>query len=259
MVKAAALLRGGGMRLVQAMRPGQSSFRRLRRGSMEQIVPETETDFVAARTHMVESQLRPNRVSDPRVLAAMLSLPRERFLPESLAAFAYVDDDVPLGAGRVLMEPMALARLVQLAEPRAGERALVVGAGTGLGAAVLAACGPSVTALEEDARLLATARAVLPVFAPAVQIVEGKLAEGWPAGGPWHIVLIEGAVPRIPPAIGDQLMRESGRVITVLAEPDMVGRAVVGRPSVGGLAIQDAFDCATPLLPTLAPPPAFTF
>jgi protein-L-isoaspartate(D-aspartate) O-methyltransferase len=237
---------------------------------MEQIVPEKQIDFAAARTHMVESQLRPNRVNDPRVLAAMKTLPREHFLPETLAAFAYIDEDVPLGPaglsrGRVLMEPLVLARLVQLAEPRAGERALVVGAGTGYGAAVLAACGPAVTALEEDARLLAIARTVLPALAPAVTLVEGKLAAGWPAGAPWHIVLIEGTVPQIPPAITEQLSRESGRVVTVLAERDSVGRtvgvgrAVVGRPSLGGLAIQSAFDCATSPLPTLVPPPTFTF
>lgn len=226
---------------------------------MEQIAPDPETDFVAARTHMVESQLRPNRVNDPRVLAAMRSLPRERFLPESMAAFAYLDDDVPLGRGRVLMAPMSLARLVQLAEPQAGERALVVGAGTGFGAAVLAACGPGVTALEEDERLLAIARAALPAFAPSVQLVAGKLAAGWPSGGPWHLVLIEGAVAEVPAAIAGQLLRESGRIVTVLAEGDTVGHAMVGRPSLGGLALQSAFDCATPLLPALMPPPRFTF
>jgi protein-L-isoaspartate(D-aspartate) O-methyltransferase len=226
---------------------------------MNNIVPLTEIDFAAARRHMVESQLRPNRVSDPRVLAAMLSLPRERFLPEALAAFAYLDGDVKLGGGRVLMEPRALARLVQLAQPRAGELALVVGAGTGYGAAVLAACGATVTALEEDDRLLAIARAALPVLAPGVQLIKAPLAGGWRAGGPWHIVLIEGAVPEIPPAMGEQLSRESGRVVTVLAEANQVGRAVIGRPSLGGLAIHSAFDCGTRLLPALVPPPVFTF
>ena len=220
---------------------------------------QTVLDFAAARTHMVESQLRPNRVSDPRILGAMKRLAREEFLPERLAAFAYVDEDVPLGSGRVLMEPLVLARLVQLAEPRSGERALVVGAGTGYGAAVLAACGASVTALEEDERLLAVAHAVLPRAAPEVELVEGKLAAGWPAGAPWHIVFIEGAVKEIPAAIGEQLSRESGRLVTVLASGEAVHRAIVARPSVGGLAIQSAFDCATPVLPELVPPPTFTF
>jgi protein-L-isoaspartate(D-aspartate) O-methyltransferase len=98
--------------------------------------------FADARANMVDSQVRPNKVTDPRILHAMRTLPRERFLPPALASLAYADEDVPLGNGRVLMEPMVLARLLQIAAPMPGEVALVVGAGTGYGAAVLAACGP---------------------------------------------------------------------------------------------------------------------
>ena len=105
-------------------------------------------DFADARNRMVDSQVRPNKVTDPRVLSAMRELPRERFLPARLRPRAYVDEDVPLGGGRVLMEPLVIARLVQLAAPSAGERALVVGAGVGYGSAVLARCGVRVTALE---------------------------------------------------------------------------------------------------------------
>ena len=108
-------------------------------------------EFLAdARNHMVDSQIRPNRVSDPRILAAMRHLPRERFLPPSLASRAYVDEDVPLANGRALMEPMVLARLLQFAAPAEGERVLVVAAGTGYGSAVLAACGCRVFALEGE-------------------------------------------------------------------------------------------------------------
>ena len=100
-----------------------------------------QTDFSAARTLMVDGQVRPNKVTDARVLAAMGSLPRERFVPADRTALAYSDEDVPLGGGRYLVEPMVIARLVQIAAVRTGERALVVGAGTGYGAALLAACG----------------------------------------------------------------------------------------------------------------------
>ena len=119
---------------------------------------------------MVDSQIRPNKVSDPRVLAAMRHIPRERFLPSRLAVLAYADEDVPLGNGRALMEPMVLARLVQLAAPTAGEKALVVAAGTGYGSALLAACGAQVTALEEDEALLAIAGPALADIAPAVAL-----------------------------------------------------------------------------------------
>ena len=108
--------------------------------------------FAEARNRMVDSQVRPNKVTDPRIIAAMRRLPRERFLPPHLAALAYADEDVPLGEGRVLIEPTVIARLVQLTAVAAGERALVVAAGTGYGAALLAACGARVTALEDGRR-----------------------------------------------------------------------------------------------------------
>src|SRR3954453_9482861 len=97
-------------------------------------------DYAAARDHMVDGQLRPNKVTDPRIVRAMGTLPRERFVPPHLATLAYTDEDLPLPGGRSFMEPVVLARLIQLARVRSLERALVVGAGAGYGAAVLAAC-----------------------------------------------------------------------------------------------------------------------
>jgi protein-L-isoaspartate(D-aspartate) O-methyltransferase len=215
-------------------------------------------DFEVARNHMVDGQIRPNKVTDERILLAMRSLPREAFLPRHLSAQAYIDDDVPLGRGRVLMEPMVIARLLQLLAPRPGEAALVVGAATGYGAAVLAACGPAVTALEEDERLLAIARVALPAYAPAVRLVEGKLAEGWTGGGPWDLVLIEGAVASVPEVIVRQ-MKPTGRLVTVLAEGGRVGRAILGEPTAAGLGHIAAFDCTTQVLPSLQPTPGFVF
>ena len=223
------------------------------------LMDQNVSDFALARMHMVESQVRPNLVSDPRILAAMGTLPRERFVPAECAAIAYSDTAVPLGGGRVLMAPMELGRLVQLTRPARGERVLVVGAGTGYGAAVLAECGAAVTALEEDRRLLAIARSVLPSTSPSVSIVAGPLADGWISGAPWHVVLIEGAVREIPRGIAAQLSEESGRLVTVLAPRPGTGQAVLARPSAGGLALGSAFDCATPLLPSLIPAPAFSF
>jgi protein-L-isoaspartate(D-aspartate) O-methyltransferase len=218
-------------------------------------------DFLAdARKHMVDSQVRPNRVNDPAVLSAMRTLPREAFLPASLAALAYADEDVPLGDGRVLMEPLVIAKLIQLAAPQPGERALVVAAGTGYGAAILAACGARVTALEEDPRLSAIAAEALMTHAPGVSLVSGPLAAGWPSGGPYDIILLEGAVPAIPPALGSQLRADGGRLVGVLSGPSgRTGQAVLAEASVGGLRTRSAFDCATPLLPSFRPAPAFTF
>jgi protein-L-isoaspartate(D-aspartate) O-methyltransferase len=216
-------------------------------------------DFEDARNRMVDSQLRPNRVSDLRILGAMRALPRERFLPPDLGARAYTDEDVPLGGGRVLMEPMVLARLIQLAAPEAGERALVVAAGAGYGAAVLAACGASVTALEEDEGLLRAAHDALPVLAPGVRIVQGRLADGLADGAPWDLILLEGAVRDIPPALGAQLRPDGGRLVTVLTGRGATGRAVLAEPTPAGLRARPAFDCATPLLPSLLAEPGFVF
>jgi protein-L-isoaspartate(D-aspartate) O-methyltransferase len=215
--------------------------------------------YLESRLNMVDSQVRPNRVTDPRILGAMRTLRRERFLPPELAPFAYIDEDVPLGRGRVLVEPMVTARLIQLLEPQPGERALVVAAGVGYGAAVLAACGVRVVALEEDERLLALARPALMSNAPGVTLVAGALAEGWPSEAPYDLILIEGAVPTPPPAVAAQLLQEVGRLVTVLRKPGEPGQAVLGEVNEAGLQLRPAFDCATPLIPSLVPPPAFTF
>ncbi len=215
-------------------------------------------DFADARNRMVDGQVRPNKVTDARILNAMRELPRERFVPPGMMARAYTDEDVPLGGGRALMEPMVLARLVQLARPRRGERALVVAAGPGYGAAVLAACGVSVVALESAEPLLALARSMLPTVAPGVEIVSGPLAEGWPAGAPYDMILIEGAVRDIPPALGPQLSR-SGRIVTVRTGRGSTGKGVIAEPTPTGLHAQAMFECAVPLLADLLPRPGFVF
>ena len=164
--------------------------------SAARLMTRSMIDNTVRRSNMVDGQLRPNKVSDSRVLGAMRALPRERFLPPALAALAYADQNVTLPDGRCMVAPMVLARLVQLADPAPGERALLVGAGTGYGAVVLAACGAAVVALEDNEDLLRIARTVVPALAPGldadVKIVSGPLAAGWPAGAPYDLVFIEG-------------------------------------------------------------------
>lgn len=216
-------------------------------------------DYADARKRMVDGQIRPNKVTDPRILNAMRTLPRERFVPDRLKPFAYIDEDLPLGGGRVLMEPVIIARLLQLADPAPRERALVVGAGTGYGAAVLAACHLHVTALEEDPALLAIAREVLPSVAPSVTLVEGPLNRGLEQGAPWDFIVIEGGVREIPPCFADQLRGDCGRLVTVLCRSPLLGQAVLAEPVAGGLRCRPEFDCATPLLPGFVPKPGFVF
>jgi protein-L-isoaspartate(D-aspartate) O-methyltransferase len=223
---------------------------------------QMQQDSAEARRRMVDGQLRPNRVVDPRLIAAMLEIPRERFLPPGLAARAYTDEDVPLPGGRALIEPMVIARLLQMLALRDGDRLLIVGAGAGYAAAVAARCGARVTALEEDPALLAIARRAVPAFASAtdVSLVEGALTAGHAAAAPYDAILIEGEVPEIPDAISGQLA-EGGRFATVLAAASrgLSSRAVLGRRVAGAFSLADAFDCATLPLPQFRPAPRFVF
>ncbi|WP_226381839.1 protein-L-isoaspartate O-methyltransferase family protein [Falsiroseomonas ponticola] len=222
----------------------------------------TALDTTEARRRMVDGQLRPNKVTDPRVIAAMLDLPRERFLPPALAARAYGDGIIALPGGRAMLTPMVTARLIQLLGLRDGDRMLVVGAGTGYLSAVAAHCGARVTALEEDAALRAIAAPALGGLFPAgaVTLVAGSLPEGHEAAAPYDAVLIEGEVPAIPAALSAQLA-EGGRLAAILAArgPAAGPRAVIGRKAGGSFGVTDAFDCATVPLPAFQPAPGFVF
>jgi protein-L-isoaspartate(D-aspartate) O-methyltransferase len=213
-------------------------------------------DTTLARNLMVDGQLRPSRVSDRRILDAMRGLKRETYAPPHLAALAYIDQDLPLGGGRVMLKPLVIARLLQLAAPRAGETALIVGSGSGYSAAILAACGVHVTALEEDAALTEQARRL--ATGDGISFVQGRLAEGYAASAPYDLVVIEGAVPAIPDAIGSQVA-EGGRLVAIIAAGGAAGYAAIAEPTTGGLRARAAFDASAPLLPGLAPAPGFTF
>jgi protein-L-isoaspartate(D-aspartate) O-methyltransferase len=217
----------------------------------------TAVDFAVARDLMVEGQLRPSKVADRRVLDAMRSLPRERFVPAALASLAYIDDDLEVAPRRFMLKPLVLARLIQLAAPIGGEAALVVGAGTGYGAAVLAACGVQVIACEQDPALRELARSALAGI-EGVTMQASPLADGWAARAPYDLVLIEGAVRAIPERLARQVAA-TGRLVTVIAPAGGGSYAVIAEPSAGGLAIRPAFDAAAPLLPALLPTPSFAF
>jgi protein-L-isoaspartate(D-aspartate) O-methyltransferase len=224
--------------------------------------PSPDIDFTLARQLMVDGQLRPSKVNDRRLIDIMRRLPRELFVPAAMRQFAYLDDDIRISSTRVLMKPLVMARLIQLATPRPGETALVVGAGSGYGAAILAELGVQVTALEQDADLVTLSRAA--AIGPEtgrsfpVSFVTGPLAEGFAERAPYDLILIEGAVRAIPERIGRQVA-EGGRLVTVLAAEGAASTAVIAEPSTGGLRARAAFDANTALLPALLPVPSFAF
>lgn len=208
-------------------------------------------DFAAARAAMVESQLRPQGVTDPAVLQAMGSIPREQFLPDHSRPLAYVDRAVAIGNGRFLSAPAVLGQLLteMMAEP--GTRALVIGAGTGYSATVLEAMGLSVAALESSPELAAKAREM------GSDIVEGPLEAGLPQSGPYEQILIDGAVEFIPEAIIAQLA-EGGRLGAALIDRGIT-RLIVGRKSGGAFGYLSVADAGVPALPGFSRPKAFTF
>jgi len=215
------------------------------------------TAYAAARLNMVESQVRPNKVTDPRVVGAMLELPRERFVPETLRGIAYVDEDLPLGGNRFLMEPMVLARLVQTARIAAGDSVLEVGAGSGYGAAVMAQMATRVVALESNADLVRQARSVLAALGVGnVEVVSGPLDQGHATAAPYNVIVFGGAVGQIPSRIIDQLA-EGGRLVAVVAAPGEPGRATLVTKVAGALSRRVVFDAGSHVLPGFELEPGF--
>lgn len=210
----------------------------------------------APRHAMVASQLRPNAVTDERIVAAMASIPREHFLPPDVHAIAYIDRSIPVGRGREVNPPLATARLLTEAELEPQDRVLLVGAGGGYAAAVLAGMVAQVTAVECDETLLAIARAAL-ADASNVELVLGPLPQGWSAGAPYDVLIVDGAVEELSPALVDQV-RPGGRVVTGLAERG-VTRLAAGRRTAGGFGLVAFADCECTRLPGFARPTGFRF
>jgi protein-L-isoaspartate(D-aspartate) O-methyltransferase len=215
--------------------------------------------YEAARLNMVENQLRPNKVTDERVIDAFLRIRRELFVPEALRGVAYIDDDLPVGHGRHLMRPMVAARLLQALATEPRDTALVVGAGVGYEATLLSQLVRSVIALEENAELARIGRSALVDHRIAsVAYVEEPLAQGHRQRAPYDVILFAGAVAEIPEEIAAQL-GEAGRMAVVLRQQQRVGRATLLTRTGGVLAQRVIFDAATPLIPGFVPKPAFVF
>lgn len=215
-------------------------------------------DFAAARKTMVASQIRTNDVTDPLVISALEAVPRELFVPASSRGFAYVDEDLPLGKGRFLMEPMVLARLLQLANVAVTDTALVVGACTGYSAAVLARMVKGVVAVESDREFTdSAARTLGELSVNNATVVMGDLRTGWAARGPYDVIVVEGAVTAIPEALKLQLA-DGGRLVAIVRQ-GAIGRATLVTRIGNAFGMRQEFDAVTALLPGFEPQPKFVF
>ena len=200
--------------------------------------------MLAARTNMIDTQIRSADVTDPRIHAAMAAVARERFVPNSRRALAYADVAVEVAQGRYLLDPRSLAKGLQLAQVAPEDRVLDVGCGTGYSSAVLGRLAKSVVALEQDADLVRIASEALTGAQGAIEVTQGSLIEGFKMGGPYDLIFVNGAIQARPETLLSQLA-EGGRLVAFL-EPE--GRATLFVREHGQVGSQPGFDAHVPLL-----------
>jgi len=225
------------------------------------------TDFAAARRMMVDGQVRTADVTDLRLLAAMLELPRERFFPDDKASLAYLDLDVTVSAPgqpvRRLLKPMVLAKLIQAAGIAGSDHVLDVGCTSGYSTALLTHLAGSVVGLEEDTALARQATDAMSwagkswAGPPNVKIVTGPLAQGCAGEGPYDVILLQGSAEMIPPGLFDQL-KNGGRLVGVLGRGPQ-GKAMCYRRVEADFSGRPVFDAAAAALPGFAKPLEFVF
>lgn len=208
-------------------------------------------DFVLARTNMINSQIRPNRIMEGGLLSSLMQVERERFVPAGFRDFAYSDFPIPLGQGeRRMLKPIQVAWLVQAMNLVAGERLLVVGGGTGYEVAVLASMGMRVFALESDPDLVSLGRTLTESATVTWRV--GDLALGWPEESPFDGVLFTGSVPLVPNKPIGQLGK-NGRLVAVVGAPaEAVMQAVRMVGISGGDRPEILFETVAAPLPGLA-------
>ncbi|MGB8364518.1 MAG: protein-L-isoaspartate O-methyltransferase family protein [Rhizomicrobium sp.] len=205
------------------------------------------SDFTAQRLNMVETQIRPNDVTDSQVVAAMRAVPREKFVPAAKRGVAYADAPIEIAPARYLLDPRTFAKLLQLAAIGPDDVVLDVGCATGYSTAVIARLARQVIGLEQDAALVRIASDVLPaVDAKNAVIVQGVLAEGFAEKAPYDAIVINGAVETVSDRLLAQLA-EGGRLVTVVQNGGP-GRAVLYLRERGRIGHRVGFDASVPLL-----------
>ncbi len=215
-------------------------------------------DYAAAREAMVDRQVRTADVTRYPIIAAMLAVPREDFLPEALRPVAYLGEHVQLTPGRVLLDPRVFAKLLDALDVGPKDLVLDLGCGFGYSTAVLAQMAEAVVALESDPAMAAEAEALLGAHAADNAVVlAGPLAEGVAEHGPFDAILIEGSIETLPDAIVGQL-KTGGRIGAIFSQ-GAGGQARLGLRTEQGIAWRRIFDATAPVLPGFAKTKAFEF
>lgn len=216
-------------------------------------------DYTAARHNMVESQIRTNRVIDPAVTAALAGTPREVFVPKPMRGFAYVDEDLDVGGGRFLVEPLVLARLLIGAGIRPTDVVLNIGDATGYVTAVVSKLAQTVVSLECDAEWAGRAgQSLSELGIDNAAVVHGALDHGYAAQAPYDVILLAGAVAEVPNTICRQLA-DGGRLVGVVTSRPGVGKGTLIVRVGDTFGRRVLFDAVTPVLPGFQPKPKFVF
>lgn len=214
------------------------------------------TDFAARRRMMVDTQIRPADVTKYPIIDAMLSVPREIFVPDAQRDIAYAGEDLPLGGGRVLLEPRTLAKMLDALDLGPDELVMDVGSGLGYSAAVIARLAQAVVAIEEDESMAGEAQALLSEAGADNAVVhQGPLAEGATEHGPYDVIIVEGGVEELPEALLAQL-KDGGRIACLFVE-GALGEVRIGYKSGGSLTWRFEFNAASPVLPGFEKAQAF--
>lgn len=216
------------------------------------------TDFAARRTIMVDTQVRPSDVTKYPIIDAMLAVPRERYVPDSLREAAYVGENLDLGGGRVVLEPRTLSKMLDALDIQPDELVLDIGSAQGYSAAVIARLAEAVVAVEDDETRATDAEETLAAEGvDNVAVVNAPLIEGAPQHGPYDVMIVQGAVELFPDSLMAQL-KDGGRVACLFME-DALGVVRIGYRSGVEMDWRRLFNASAPVLDGFARPPAFTF
>ena len=216
-------------------------------------------NFSAARYNMVECQIRTNRVIEPSVVRALAEVPRENFVPKPMRGFAYVDEDLALGGGRSLIQPLVLARLIEAAGIASTDVVLNIGDASGYSTAILSKLAQTVVSLECDAELVSKSTAALnDLGIDNAAVVQGTLDQGYPAQAPYDVIIFSGAVGEIPSSICRQLT-DGGRLAAVVDGGRGMGRGTLVVRVGDTWGRRQLFDAKVARLPGFAEPTKFVF
>lgn len=205
------------------------------------------TDYSARRTMMVDTQVRPSDVTKFPIIDAMLTVPRELFVPDTQRELAYMGENVDLGSGRVLLEPRTMGKMLDALDVQPHEVALDLGCGLGYSTAILARLAETVVAVEADPEMAADAQRTLSeTGVDNAAVIEGEPAEGAAKHGPYDVIMVQGAVAQVPEALLDQL-REGGRIGCIFMEGN-VGIARIGYRLDGQITWRSAFNATAPVV-----------